>query len=199
MEGRLISIFQNFVSGFKDRLNALFLAQFVIVVSKQFPNVEDSIVFISKEKDDLSSTNNRKRDPAAITLLKLQLALCKLNIGLEKDCKLVLDEVESELKGSFDAVVHSKFYEVLMYFHKAKSHASLFFKNALLFLGYTDLDSISHQDQIALASDLALSALVGEDIFNFGELVIFPLIFKSKSKVDADLSNFFLFSFNIKF
>ena len=52
-----------------------------------------------------------------------------------------------------------------------KGTASDFFRNALLFLSYTSLDDISAEKQLSLASDLALAALAGEDIYNFGELV----------------------------
>jgi hypothetical protein len=40
-----------------------------------------------------------------------------------------------------------------------------------MYLVYTPLEKLSTQDQVALASDLGIAALVSKDIYNFGELV----------------------------
>ncbi len=49
-----------------------------------------------------------------------------------------------------------------------------FYKFALLHLSYTPLELIEDEDRKQLAYDLSIAALVGEDIFNFGDLVKDP-------------------------
>jgi len=46
-----------------------------------------------------------------------------------------------------------------------------FYRNALLYLSYTSLESLSEQERLQMAFDLGISALVGEDIYSFGDLV----------------------------
>lgn len=46
-----------------------------------------------------------------------------------------------------------------------------FYKNALLYLACTPLASIPLPEQVQLAHDLSLAALLGETIYNFGDLV----------------------------
>jgi len=49
--------------------------------------------------------------------------------------------------------------------------ASEFFSNSLQYLNYTPLPSIPVDQQVRLASDVGLAALLGTNVYNFGELV----------------------------
>ncbi|PWA39090.1 26S proteasome non-ATPase regulatory subunit 13 [Artemisia annua] len=48
-------------------------------------------------------------------------------------------------------------------------------KNSLLYLAYTSVESLSDSFKLDLAFDLSLSALLGENIYNFGELLAHPI------------------------
>lgn len=52
-----------------------------------------------------------------------------------------------------------------------KSTAAEFYKNALLFLAYANVDKIPAEERKVFAFDLVVSALVGENVYSFGELV----------------------------
>jgi 26S proteasome regulatory subunit N9 len=62
-----------------------------------------------------------------------------------------------------------------MEYHKACGTASQYFRNALAYLGYVKAAAAalapSSEERVVLASDVALAALIGEEIFNFGELL----------------------------
>jgi 26S proteasome regulatory subunit N9 len=46
-----------------------------------------------------------------------------------------------------------------------------FYRNSLLYLVYTPLETMQLADQQSLAFDIGLAALVSPDIYNFGDLV----------------------------
>jgi hypothetical protein len=46
-----------------------------------------------------------------------------------------------------------------------------FYNYALLYVGYTQLDTVPKEKLLGLAFDLGVAALVGDTIFNFGDLV----------------------------
>jgi len=73
-------------------------------------------------------------------------------------------------------VVHSKFYQSAAEYHKMNGPASAFYENGLMFLAYTPLDSLSLEDKQILATDMALAALTGENVFNFGEVLATPIL-----------------------
>ncbi|KAI9110552.1 hypothetical protein K1719_018418 [Acacia pycnantha] len=50
------------------------------------------------------------------------------------------------------------------------------YKSALLYLAYTSVESLSDSFKLDLAFDLCLSALLGDNIYNFGELLAHPII-----------------------
>jgi hypothetical protein len=50
-----------------------------------------------------------------------------------------------------------------------------FYQYALLYVGYTQLDTVPQGVLLGLAFDLGVAALVGDTIFNFGDLVWFVL------------------------
>ena len=56
---------------------------------------------------------------------------------------------------------------------------SEFYRNSLLYLVYTPLEQIPVADQVSLAFDMGLAALVATDIHNFGELVLTGQLFFS--------------------
>ena len=55
------------------------------------------------------------------------------------------------------------------------SHAD-YYRASLHFLGCTELDSLAKEDRIEQAFNLSLAALLGKDIFNFGELLAHPIL-----------------------
>jgi 26S proteasome regulatory subunit N9 len=75
-----------------------------------------------------------------------------------------------------EPVVHATFHRVACEFHKLRGPAHSFFEHALLFLGNTPLEALALPVRQALALDVALAALVGEGVFNFGEVNAQPLL-----------------------
>ena len=72
--------------------------------------------------------------------------------------------------------VHGQYYMVAskLYMHEG-SHAN-YYKSSLHFLGCTDLNSLTKEERIEQAFNLSLAALLGKDIFNFGELLAHPIL-----------------------
>jgi 26S proteasome regulatory subunit N9 len=180
-EGRTLSLLQTFVVGFKDRLNRLALAQFIVAAVHQAPDVASGTEILQKELNDVENMikQNEAHHEEAVLLLKLQLAIFKVKLGFLKEGKDILSDASDVLKGHMTPIVHAKFYEASMEFNKAKGSASNYFKNALLFLSYGDFTHVSGAQKVALASELCHAALVGEDIYNFGELVCLSIRFRS--------------------
>lgn len=70
------------------------------------------------------------------------------------------------------AIVHSAFYQCAMTYRKAVGPPEAFYKEAISYLHYTPLESITPpSEQYKIATDLSLSALTGDGVYNFGEVV----------------------------
>jgi len=115
--------------------------------------------------------------------------------------KKLLDEGKA-LLDSVDAaepVVYARYYEAAAEYYKVSSSefrkcavpvthvwcsaapqrhgpAKSFYDNSIMYLSYTPLDELPADKKYALAHDMALAALVGDGVYNFGEVVEHPIM-----------------------
>jgi len=174
---KLIDLYDNFVKISQKFLNPLLFAQFVIETAKQ--HTDTAVTFIT------SMLKVVEKDAQATLVLRIELARRKLAAKVEEKEELKTDPVKEmledikkamdEYSGILDPIVHSRYYYAQLEYHKARGTAADYFKHALLYLTYTPL-TFPKQEQIALASDLGLAALVGDTIYNFGELLQHPIL-----------------------
>lgn len=108
----------------------------------------------------------------------MAVAKVKLDLGKLDDARKDLDQAEKILD-SFDAVetvVHAAFYNVNADYYKVKEDYASYYRNALLYLACIDIANLSKADTLQRATDLALAALVSTSIYNFGELLLHPIL-----------------------
>ena len=79
--------------------------------------------------------------------------------------KSLFDSLPEGTDASVAAAVHRAAAE----YYKLRGPAHLFYESALLWLGSTSLDVLPAGVGKDLAVDVALAALVGEGVYNFGE------------------------------
>jgi len=98
-------------------------------------------------------------------------------IGIAKS-KVLIEECEKAVEKvqSVDSSVFASFYRVTSQYHKTLAHYSEYYKNALLYLACIDVKDLPSTEIVERAHDLAVSALLGEAIFNFGELLMHPIL-----------------------
>lgn len=85
-----------------------------------------------------------------------------------EDCEkkmIVLDGVDGSTS------VRSAYYEASKAYRKLVGPPELFFREGMMFLNYTPLDTLHSEELFSLATDLSLAALTGDGVFNFGEVV----------------------------
>jgi 26S proteasome regulatory subunit N9 len=110
---------------------------------------------------------------ATIAVARVKLDLNDLD-GARKD----LDRAERVLD-SFDSVetiVHAAFYGANADYYQAKADFGSYYRNALLYLACIDIKQLSPAERRNRAYDLAVAALVSTSIYNFGELLLHPIL-----------------------
>lgn len=91
--------------------------------------------------------------------------------------------------------MHAAFYRVNADYYKQKQDFAAYYRNALLYLACIDLATLSTSDRQSRAHDLSIAALVSETIYNFGELLLHPILDSLTGTPHAWLREL-LFSFN---
>lgn len=79
--------------------------------------------------------------------------------------------------------------------HKSKAEYAQYYRNSLLYLACVKLEDLSKEERISRAHDLGIAALLGDTIYNFGELLLHPILQDLKGTQYEWLQNL-LFAFN---
>ncbi|KAI4367942.1 hypothetical protein MLD38_016563 [Melastoma candidum] len=191
----LIQLYHNFITDFETKINLLKLAHFAVIVSRQYPEKEAAISYLNGITEKLRTTKEQRIEEPVL-YIKMQIALFKLETD-QKECKKLLEEGKSTLDGmtDIDPSVYASYYWVSSQYHKVRKEYAEFYRSALLYLAYTSVESLSDSFKQDLAFDLSLSALLGDNIFNFGELLAHPII-KSLEGTKVEWLYYILQAFN---
>lgn len=130
---------------------------------------------------------------ATIAVARVKLDLNDLD-GARKD----LDRAEKVLD-SFDSVetiVHAAFYGANADYYQAKADFGSYYRNALLYLACIDIKSLSPSERRNRAYDLSIAALVSTSIYNFGELLLHPILDALSEREGDKWLRELLFAFN---
>lgn len=130
---------------------------------------------------------------ATIAVARVKLDLEDFD-GARKD----LDKAERILD-SFDSVetiVHAAFYDTNASYYKAKADFALYYRNALLYLACIDIKSLGAGERRQRALDLSIAALVSSSIYNFGELLLHPILDALRERKEDAWLRDLLFAFN---
>lgn len=119
-------------------------------------------------------------DAQAVLLLQLEITRRQLSTGVEPDA--IKDRLTDSKKaldhysGVMDARVYAAYYQAYYEYSKLRGNPQEYYTNSLLYLTYTPLSDLSTPTKQSLASDIGLSALLGINIYNFGELLQHPIL-----------------------
>jgi 26S proteasome regulatory subunit N9 len=147
--------------------------------------------------DSLAKSVNKPASQDAYVYATVAAASIQLRLRNEDGAKKKLDECEHILDGfdSVETVVHASFYRASAEYYKSKHEFAAYYKNALLFLACVDLSKMELRERQSRAYDLSIAALVSDSIYNFGELLLHPILDSLVNTPHAWLRDL-LFAFN---
>ncbi|KAJ3265766.1 26S proteasome regulatory subunit [Chytriomyces hyalinus] len=190
----LVPLYNEFVSEWQKRMNQLSLVLFVTKASRTIKDPGQSLAFLDIQVERLRELPD-ERGP--FVLATMEAAHIKLVSSDFEGCKKSIEEAGKILAelSAVETVVNASFYRVAADYYKAKALYPLFYHNALLFLSSVSLDDLSPVEKVERAFDLSLSALLGDGLYNFGELLMHPILDSLTNSSSAWLRQL-LFAFN---
>ena len=127
-----------------------------------------------------------------------ELASVYLRLGDAAKARKLLDEAQKALDG-FDfveSVVHASFYKVNADYFSSKEDYTSYYRNSLLYLACISESELSDEERQHRAYNLSIAALVSDTIYNFGELLLHPILDALKSPHPHSWLRDLLFAFN---
>eukprot|EP00036_Acanthoecidae_sp_10tr_P009340 CAMPEP_0182925450 /NCGR_PEP_ID=MMETSP0105_2-20130417/9418_1 /TAXON_ID=81532 ORGANISM="Acanthoeca-like sp., Strain 10tr" /NCGR_SAMPLE_ID=MMETSP0105_2 /ASSEMBLY_ACC=CAM_ASM_000205 /LENGTH=404 /DNA_ID=CAMNT_0025063299 /DNA_START=29 /DNA_END=1239 /DNA_ORIENTATION=- len=170
-KGGLVELYENVIRDIEDRINPLSLVTLVNVVKDEIEDFGAALAFIEPLGPKIAY------DTAASISLKTTVAYLNTHLGNLGDAKKVLDECETQLDDLLGVTpVHANYYRVAAELHKIEGRFADFYRTALRYLGCIELTDLQESEAVELAHDLCLAALLGEGIYNMGELLSHGII-----------------------
>ncbi|RXN01705.1 26S proteasome non-ATPase regulatory subunit 13 [Acipenser ruthenus] len=118
-----------------------------------------------------------KSSDEAVILCKTTIGSLKLEINDLPATKKLIEEVE-EMLNNLPGVtsVHGRFYDLSSKYYRIIGNHASYYKDALRYLGCVDAKDIPEAEQQERAFTLGLAGLLGEGVYNFGELLMHPVL-----------------------
>uniref|UniRef100_A0A8C5CHX0 26S proteasome non-ATPase regulatory subunit 13 n=1 Tax=Gadus morhua TaxID=8049 RepID=A0A8C5CHX0_GADMO len=167
----LIQLYDNFLSDFEHRINPLSLMEIILFVARQIKDPKEAITFLEKTREKVKSSEE------AVILCKTTIGSLKLEINDLPATKKIIEEVE-EILNNLPGVtsVHGRFYDLSSKYYRIIGNHASYYKDALRYLGCVDIKDLPETEKQERAFTLGLAGLLGEGVYNFGELLMHPVL-----------------------
>ncbi|KAG5652718.1 hypothetical protein H0H81_003969 [Sphagnurus paluster] len=170
-----VDVFEQFVRDFETKINQLRLVEMGVKVSREIDNPQIHLTFLTS----LLSRIDIAKSHEAHVLLLATIAHAKLLYGDLEGTKTDMDaawKVLDTLEG-VDNGVNAAYYGVGADYYKARAEYAPYYRNSLLYLACVDTEKdMTPDERLARAHDLGISAFLGDTIYNFGELLMHPIL-----------------------
>ncbi|KAI8930000.1 hypothetical protein BC831DRAFT_440903 [Entophlyctis helioformis] len=188
----LLPLYENFVVDFERKINPINFVQFLAKATRQIKDPKAALTFLGGQAEKLKDHSKE-----AFVLASMEASHYRQVTGDLDGCKKSIDECEKILadQTATDPIINAAFYRVSAEYYKAKMAYPQYYHNALLFLSSVNVDELSIQERQERAYELAMSALLGEGLYNFGELLMHPILDSLKGTIFEWLRAL-LFQFN---
>ncbi|KAA6408793.1 MAG: 26S proteasome regulatory subunit N9 [Lasallia pustulata] len=188
-----LPLFQRFIWSFSEKINQLKFVALGLLAATQCSDDHERLTFLTT----LAEKVNKPSSQDAYVYALVAASDVKLRLSDYDGARKDLDKAESILD-TFDSVeteVHATFYRINATYYQAKLDFAAYYKNALLYLACIDLKTLNRQESESRAYDLSVAALISDSIYNFGELLLHPILDSLTNTEHAWLREL-LFAFN---
>ncbi|XP_062540116.1 26S proteasome non-ATPase regulatory subunit 13 [Armigeres subalbatus] len=170
-EDALLTLYHNFICVFETKINPYGLVEILTVVVSHIADKKEAITFLEKLKDKVKVCDE------ALWMCKVlqgQIYLEALN-ELDETKKIILDLKDILEEAGNVTPVHGKYYMLAANYYRLVGQHSDYYRCGLQFLGCS-MDTYPKDQWPQQAFFLGLAALLGEGIYNIGELLAHPIL-----------------------
>lgn len=169
-----LPIYLRFIESFSGKIDQLKLVRLGISSANECANQTEALSFLLALSQKVDKPNSRD----AYVYATIEAARVKLLLGDIEGAKTSISAAGVILDAfdSVESMIHAAFYRVNADYHKAKAEYAAYYRNALLYLACVNVHDLKKSEAQERAYDLSISALLGETIYNFGELLLHPIL-----------------------
>lgn len=170
-EDSLVQLYHNFISSFETKINPYGLVEIVAVVVGFITDKAEAVQFLEKIKEKV------KVNEEAVWYCRVMQGQIHLNhLNDLEATKQIIEDLKDALEESGNVTaVHGKYFLLASQYYRRVGKHSEYYRCGLQFLGCS-LDEYPKQEWPQQAFFLGLAALLGDGIYNIGELLAHPIL-----------------------
>ncbi|QLG72791.1 hypothetical protein HG535_0D05000 [Zygotorulaspora mrakii] len=183
-----LRVYDNFVTRFYDKINQLSVVEFLLLSLKDNDDFDESLKFLMdlkesfKKIDEKTQRNNGlKNHDFGCLLIDIEIARIYLFKGELVKSRDSLDDLEKvlDMEDSVPLKITNAFYSTNAEYYGLKKDFNSFYYTSLLNLSTMttpEQQGRDEQEMKELAYKLSIAALLGDKIYNFGEILNHPIM-----------------------
>lgn len=170
-EDSLIQLYHNFISTFETKINPYGLVEILAVVVGHISDKSEAVQFLGKLKDKV------KINDEAVWYCRVMQGQIYLEYLQDlESTKQIIEDLKEVLEESGNVTaVHGKYFLLASQYYRRVGKHSEYYRCGLQFLGCS-LDEYPKAEWPQQAFFLGLAALLGDGIYNIGELLAHPIL-----------------------
>ncbi|KAM3468968.1 hypothetical protein MY8738_010185 [Beauveria namnaoensis] len=186
-----LAFYKVFILKFADKINKLKLVDLALKTASQCKDNRERLEFLQSVAKKVDTEDSKD----ALVFASVAVAQVKLSLNELDEARKDLDAAERVLDSldSVEVIVHAAFYDANASYYQA-SHFTK--QTALLYLACIDLSTMPEDERHRRAYYLSVAALVSNSIYNFGELLLHPILDVLAQSEDDSWLRELLFAYN---
>lgn len=170
-EETLMQLYTNFITSFETKINPFGLVEIVTVIIGHIKDKKEAVAFIEKLKDKVKMC-----DEAVWMCQVLQGQIYLEYLDDREATKKIIEDLKDILEEAGNVTpVHGKYYMLASAYYRLIGQHADYYRCSLQFLGCS-IESFPKSEWPEQAFFLGLAALLGEGVYNIGELLAHPII-----------------------
>jgi len=177
----LVGVFNEFVGEFWNKLDALKVVELAVAASSTLPDRHQAIQFLRPVTAKLDKEDTR------LAYIRSVMETADYHLALDdvQECHTAMEQCEVLLEalgagqgaiGGIPVEIHASFYRVSANYYKCLAKYPELYKTALLYLGCVKLEDLPEEQRQDWARGLCVAAVLGDTIYNMGELLTHPVL-----------------------
>ncbi|XWW99904.1 hypothetical protein V2A60_007918 [Cordyceps javanica] len=189
-----LGFYRVFILKFADKINKLKLVDLALKAASQCKDNRERLEFLQSVAKKVDTEDSKD----ALVFASVAVAQVKLSLGEVDEARKDLDAAERILDSldSVEVIVHAAFYDANASYYQRKMDFANYYRTALLYLACIDLATMPEDERHRRAYYLSVAALVSNSIYNFGELLLHPILDVLGQSEDDSWLRDLLFAYN---
>lgn len=171
----VLPIYRELIVPLQKKISPDAFVRFSVLAAVQLPNAQEAASMLLALAEQYRGNAVQSQ---LFVYARMSAAFYQLGLGQVSEAKAAIDECLPLVEAftGVDPYFKASFYKVRSEYDKTKALFSAFYRDAFLYLACVNAEDLTAEERVTLAHDLSVAAMLGDTVYNFGELLMHPVL-----------------------